>query len=90
MAEWFKAAVLKTVEVERLPGVRIPLSPPYLAGKFFPDGHLAHTGSAVTHMASHIFRRQLARYRSTPPQLVPCSTAVVRSSFLLCESAIAS
>ena len=28
VAEWFKAAVLKTVEVERLPGVRIPLSPP--------------------------------------------------------------
>jgi hypothetical protein len=28
VAEWFKAAVLKTVEVERLPGVRIPSSPP--------------------------------------------------------------
>ena len=28
MAEWFKAAVLKTVEPERAPGVRIPLSPP--------------------------------------------------------------
>jgi hypothetical protein len=31
VAEWFKAAVLKTVEVERLPGVRIPSSPPLLA-----------------------------------------------------------
>ncbi len=28
MAEWFKAAVLKTVGSERGPGVRIPLSPP--------------------------------------------------------------
>jgi hypothetical protein len=31
VAEWFKAAVLKTVEVERLPGVRIPSSPPDFA-----------------------------------------------------------
>ena len=29
MAEWFKAAVLKTVVGVSLPGVRIPLSPPY-------------------------------------------------------------
>jgi two-component system invasion response regulator UvrY len=28
MAEWFKATVLKTVELARAPGVRIPLSPP--------------------------------------------------------------
>jgi hypothetical protein len=28
MAEWLKAAVLKTVELARAPGVRIPLSPP--------------------------------------------------------------
>src|SRR5690242_9562203 len=28
VAEWFKAAVLKTVEAGRLPGVRIPSSPP--------------------------------------------------------------
>lgn len=28
MAEWFKAAVLKTVVLSRAPGVRIPLSPP--------------------------------------------------------------
>src|SRR4029077_13333644 len=32
MAEWFKAAVLKTVDGESCPGVRIPLPPPdYLA-----------------------------------------------------------
>jgi hypothetical protein len=29
MAEWFKAAVLKTVDGETRPGVRIPLPPPY-------------------------------------------------------------
>jgi hypothetical protein len=29
MAEWLKAAVLKTVVGVSLPGVRIPLSPPY-------------------------------------------------------------
>ena len=28
MAEWFKAAVLKTAVLETVPGVRIPLSPP--------------------------------------------------------------
>ena len=28
MAEWSNAAVLKTVELARVPGVRIPLSPP--------------------------------------------------------------
>jgi hypothetical protein len=28
MAEWFKAAVLKTVDGETRPGVRIPLPPP--------------------------------------------------------------
>ena len=31
MAEWFKAAVLKTAERETVPGVRIPLSPPTFA-----------------------------------------------------------
>ncbi len=30
MAEWSNAAVLKTVELARAPGVRIPLSPPSL------------------------------------------------------------
>ena len=32
MAEWFKAAVLKTVEPVRVPGVRIPLPPPEFTG----------------------------------------------------------
>ncbi len=32
MAEWFKAAVLKTVGSETGPGVRIPLSPPTSCG----------------------------------------------------------
>ena len=31
MAEWFKAAVLKTAVLETVPGVRIPLSPPPVA-----------------------------------------------------------
>ena len=31
MAEWFKAAVLKTVVRETVPGVRIPLPPPAFA-----------------------------------------------------------
>jgi hypothetical protein len=30
MAEWFKAAVLKTAVGVSLPWVRIPLSPPYI------------------------------------------------------------
>src|SRR5688572_28786338 len=33
MAEWFKAAVLKTVGSETGPGVRIPLSPPIFANR---------------------------------------------------------
>ena len=32
MAEWLKATVLKTVERESVPWVRIPLPPPLLAG----------------------------------------------------------
>ncbi len=35
MAEWFKAAVLKTVGSETGPGVRIPLSPPTFAKRSF-------------------------------------------------------
>lgn len=35
MAEWLKAAVLKTVVRLRVPRVRIPLSPPY--GTPFPN-----------------------------------------------------
>ena len=31
MAEWFKAAVLKTVDGETRPGVRIPLPPPLIS-----------------------------------------------------------
>ena len=30
MAEWSNAAVLKTAEPETVPGVRIPLLPPFL------------------------------------------------------------
>jgi hypothetical protein len=30
MGEWLKPAVLKTVELERVPGVRIPLPPPFI------------------------------------------------------------
>lgn len=33
MAEWFNAMVLKTIEVARLPGVRIPLPPPPMFGE---------------------------------------------------------
>ena len=39
MAEWFKAAVLKTVDGETRPGVRIPLPPPVSS---FSEGALAH------------------------------------------------
>ena len=31
VAEWSNAAVLKTVEVSKVPGVRIPPSPPFLS-----------------------------------------------------------
>ena len=35
MAEWFNAMVLKTIEVARLPGVRIPLPPPVIFNNEF-------------------------------------------------------
>src|SRR5579863_4098377 len=35
MGEWLKPAVLKTVELERVPGVRIPLPPPFFFSNLF-------------------------------------------------------
>ena len=35
VAEWFKAVVLKTTELETVPGVRIPPSPPDYALRGF-------------------------------------------------------
>ncbi len=35
MAEWSNAAVLKTAEPETVPGVRIPLLPPFRSVYFF-------------------------------------------------------
>ncbi len=50
MAEWSNAAVLKTAEPETVPGVRIPLLPPYYSletiqvlPRVLPDpGYLLH------------------------------------------------
>ncbi len=42
MAEWLKAAVLKTVESLRAPGVRIPLSPPILMGSIRPSKRMEY------------------------------------------------
>ena len=46
MAERFKAAVLKTVELGRVPGVRIPLPPPEnaLSGRAAMDSPPARNG----------------------------------------------
>ena len=41
MAEWTKAAVLKTAESARAPGVRIPLPPPLLKIRILGDCCLA-------------------------------------------------
>jgi hypothetical protein len=41
MAEWLKAAVLKTVELERVPGVRIPLPPPHHKSRLRAGGTVA-------------------------------------------------
>ncbi len=35
VVEWFIAAVLKTAEVLKPPGVRIPLSPPFFENKMW-------------------------------------------------------
>ena len=58
MAEWFKAAVLKTVDPERDPGVRIPLSPPKMRNTQKLNGersqHLTNgvLGRIVSHLES--------------------------------------
>src|SRR5271154_1531336 len=44
MGEWLKPAVLKTVELERVPGVRIPLPPPV---------YLFYNQSVSMHFAWH-------------------------------------
>jgi hypothetical protein len=50
MAEWLKAAVLKTAERETVPGVRIPLSPPAFAGSLTAELRLGRpAGHATPH-----------------------------------------
>ena len=46
MAERFNAAVLKTVVPERVPGVRIPLPPPFFELCFLSGQRLVGTGLA--------------------------------------------
>src|SRR4051812_11129934 len=45
MAEWLKAAVLKTAERETVPGVRIPLSPPSASARVQRRRELRRDGS---------------------------------------------
>jgi hypothetical protein len=53
MAEWFKAAVLKTVGSETGPGVRIPLSPPTFAHARHPPRGLRLASQAeVVHRSA--------------------------------------
>lgn len=56
MAEWLKAAVLKTVVLGRAPGVRIPL-PPFLNSHLWEVSLRAFAVliEAVIILASHIF-----------------------------------
>ncbi len=46
MAEWSMAVVLKTTEPERVPGVRIPLSPPTFA-RLLATGSRASVGKPM-------------------------------------------
>src|SRR5690606_19148694 len=54
VAERFKAAVLKTVEVERLPGVRIPSSPPLFQPRGVPQRPATPRRAQVPRDASRI------------------------------------
>src|SRR2546428_1495258 len=60
VAEWFKAAVLKTVEVERLPGVRIPSSPP-------PSLALARSGGGAERLPASRGSLRAPRLGTNPP-----------------------
>ena len=49
MAEWSMAVVLKTTEPERVPGVRIPLSPPAFVASGDFGWAAAYAGSRDAH-----------------------------------------
>jgi hypothetical protein len=58
MGEWLKPAVLKTVDAERCPGVRIPLPPP-----FYPISMEAvnHNTSSFSEFAPHAARTRMVQ-----------------------------
>ena len=73
MAEWLKAAVLKTAVRETVPGVRIPLSPPSFA-------HV-HVAGASRLQAARGSRRALARIPSPPGSVTrDCVITITRLS----------
>ena len=51
MAEWSNAAVLKTVEASRSPGVRIPLPPLFRKPQHFVGAFLLNKDDSYTLMA---------------------------------------
>jgi hypothetical protein len=60
MAEWFKAAVLKTVDGETRPGVRIPLPPPVVKFESERPGALPKPfgGAGISADSAHPLRRR--------------------------------
>ena len=62
MAEWSMAVVLKTIEPERVPGVRIPLPPPYLYSAIF------NLSSAISRVVSMPPSSSRARRRASTPR----------------------
>ena len=83
MAEWFKAAVLKTVGSETGPGVRIPLSPPAFAR--FPRASARPTlwvGLLVAVLATASLNAQANLEKlKDPSQLTEQSPAQYRARF---------
>jgi hypothetical protein len=78
MAEWFKAVVLKTTEVERLPWVRIPVSPPTFAKRSL---------RSRLRLASRV-RRALAKVVRRSPKGEGGQPDTLRRDLLACGAAI--
>ena len=57
MAEWLKAAVLKTARLARVSGVRIPLPPPWYYCKYLKLNRLrVHRVALIHEMSNNEFR----------------------------------
>ena len=70
MAEWFKAAVLKTAVVVTLPWVRIPLSPPVASSPCFTGVFVSGERAVGTQIGTQRFPMRISNYLYLAPSQV--------------------